>query len=110
MAPTFRPVCDWESSLNFLLLDFEPVPWSFFLGMAGSFAFMKLLVVTLTYLFSEKILISGHQHLLVSGDHTAHYTIFHNRYLWKLLAGLHFSVGRSCEQPLAMSWVCYPHD
>lgn len=62
------------------------------------------------FFFFEQILISGHQPLLVSGNHTAHYTIFHNRYLWKLLAGWLFSVGRSCEQPLGMSWVCYPWD
>lgn len=61
--------------------------------MAGLFAFVKLLIVTLTYLFFEKFSISGHQHLLISGNHTARYTIFHNRYLWKLLAGLRFSVG-----------------
>jgi len=59
--------------------------------MAGLFAFVKLPVVTLTYLFFEKILVSGHQHLLVYGNHTARYTILHNRCLWKLLAGLHFS-------------------
>lgn len=111
VAPTFRLVCDWESRSKLSPVGFWR-PWSFFLGLPGLFAFMKLVVVTLAFFFFffEQILISGHQPLLVSGNHTAHYTIFHNRYLWKLLAGWHFSVGRSCEQPLGMSWVCYPWD
>lgn len=75
------------------------------LGMAGLFAVMKILVVTLADLLFEKLLISGHQDLCQS-----HYAVFYNSYLWKLLAGLHFSFGVSCEQPLAMSWVCYPCD
>lgn len=92
VAPTSRPVCDWESQSK--LSPFGSWrPWSFFLGMAGLFAFVKLLIVILTYLFFEKFSISGHQHLLISGNHTAHYTIFCKRYLWKLLAGLRFGVG-----------------
>lgn len=73
--------------------------------MAGLFAVMEMLVVTLPDLLFEKLLISGHQDL-----HQSHHTLFYNSYLWKLLAGLHFSFGMSCEQPPAMSWVCCPCD
>lgn len=94
---------------NFLLLDFEGLGHSFWGCLACLLSWNWWLWPWLFFFF-EQILISGHQPLLVSGNHTAHYTIFHNRYLWKLLAGWHFSVGRSCEQPLGMSWVCYPWD
>lgn len=59
MVPSSRPVYDWESQLKRSPFGFVK-PWSHFQGMAGLFTVMRLLVVTLTYLFFDKILLSGH--------------------------------------------------
>lgn len=94
VAPIFRCVGITQC---FCILSFCILKVLAILGMAGLFVVMKMLVVTLTDLFFEKLLIFGHQDLCQS-----HYTIFYNRYLWKLLAGLYFSFGMSCEKSLAM--------
>lgn len=99
VAPTFRQVCDRESQSKLSPFGFWR-PSSLCLGMAGLFAFIKLLVVTLTDLFFKELW------SLV----TSNRSMFHSRYLWTLIAGPHFAGGRSFEQPLAISWVCYPCD
>lgn len=97
-----------NQSWNFLFLHFEGLGHSFWGWLACLLSWDCWLWPSPNY-FLRKFW-SLVQHLLVSGSHTTHYIMILSRYLWKLLVSLHFSVCRSCGQPVAMRWVCYPHN
>lgn len=105
LCDTHPQVCDRESQSKLCVAEFWKA-WPFWEWLGYLLSWKCWLWPWLTCFLRNFWFLAAR----ISINHTIHYTMFSSSYLWKLLAGLHFSFGMSYEQPLAISWVCYPCD